>query len=126
MQPRLNPELERITVKCLERDPENRYQYAKEVAIDLRRLVSPTTLPQRSQGARRRLSRWQLALGAGVAILAVAAAASIWLGLWEGRDAPGPSAPADIVSIVVLPSKVVAQASDQFLTDAIPNTIRLT
>ena len=29
----------------------------------------------------------------------------------------------DIVSIVALPSKVVAQPSDQFLTDAIPNTI---
>ena len=43
LQPGLNPELERIISKCLERDPENRYQSAKEVAIDLRRLGSPTT-----------------------------------------------------------------------------------
>ena len=55
LQPRLNPELERIILKCLERDPENRYQSAKEVAIDLRRLGSPTTPqpPARSAGVRR-------------------------------------------------------------------------
>ena len=122
-QPGLSPELERITVKCLERDPENRYQSAKEVAIDLRRLASPTTLPQPPQAARRPVSSRHLVLGGAVAILAIAAAASIWLGLLGRRGAPGSSTGGDIVSIVALPSKVVAGASDQFLTDAIPNTL---
>ncbi len=40
--PRLSPELERIIGKCLEKEQENRYQSAKELAIDLRRLQTPS------------------------------------------------------------------------------------
>src|SRR5208283_6215301 len=36
------PELERVIGKCLEKEPENRYQFAKELAIDLRRLLTPS------------------------------------------------------------------------------------
>jgi serine/threonine protein kinase/tetratricopeptide (TPR) repeat protein len=122
-QPRLNPELERIALKCLERDPENRYQSAKELAIDLRRFGSPTTTPQPSLAPRRRVSTRQLVLGAAAVILAITAVVSLLMGMWGRRDRPGTARPDGIVSIVALPSKVVAQASDQFLTDAIPNTI---
>ena len=41
LNPRLSAELERIIGKCLEKEPENRYQSAKELAVDLRRLASP-------------------------------------------------------------------------------------
>jgi len=39
---KLSPELDRIIGKCLEKEPENRYQSAKELAIDLRRLLTPS------------------------------------------------------------------------------------
>ncbi len=42
VNPKLSPELARIIGKCLEKEPENRYQLAKELAIDLRRLLMPS------------------------------------------------------------------------------------
>ncbi len=38
---RISPGLERIILKCLDRDPENRYQSAKELLVDFRRLAAP-------------------------------------------------------------------------------------
>jgi TolB-like protein/Tfp pilus assembly protein PilF/predicted Ser/Thr protein kinase len=41
---RVSPELERIILKCLEKEPERRYQSAKEVGVDLRRLAEPSSV----------------------------------------------------------------------------------
>ena len=51
---RVSPEMERILLKCLEKEPENRYQSAKELGVDLRRLGAPSTATRvggRSPGA---------------------------------------------------------------------------
>src|SRR5262249_50220412 len=43
LNPELPPKLEDIILKCLEKDPENRYQSAKELGVDLRRLGAPSS-----------------------------------------------------------------------------------
>ena len=44
------PELERIVRKCLEKEREQRYQTAQDVAIDLRRLQRDVQIPQAGRG----------------------------------------------------------------------------
>jgi Flp pilus assembly protein TadD len=51
LNPKVSPELERIVFRCLEKQPENRYQSAKELASDLRRMAmvnftAPDPLPR--------------------------------------------------------------------------------
>ena len=38
LNPRISPELERVILKCLDKDPARRFQTAKELLVDLRRL----------------------------------------------------------------------------------------
>jgi len=75
-------ELERIIRKCLEKEPENRYQSAKELAVDLRRVKRDTeaaqavgaglALPKGARPAAPLRKRWIVAI-AGAAIVVVAA-----------------------------------------------------
>ena len=75
IMPKLSPELGRILLKCLEKDPELRYQSAKELAADLRRMEALST--RADTAARIPIAkprrRWPYAL-AGVALLVVLAA----------------------------------------------------
>jgi TolB-like protein/Tfp pilus assembly protein PilF/predicted Ser/Thr protein kinase len=60
--PRISPELERIILKCLDKDPRRRFQTAKELSVDLRRLAEPlpsratTSLPSGESKARKRVT----------------------------------------------------------------------
>ena len=57
LQPRLSSRLADIILKCLEKDAENRYQSAKELQVDLRRLISPTSASSVAPGAARKRTR---------------------------------------------------------------------
>jgi eukaryotic-like serine/threonine-protein kinase len=56
ISPRLSAEMERIILKCLEKERERRYQSAREVRIDLQRLLTPSVstsavaVPHRRRG----------------------------------------------------------------------------
>jgi serine/threonine protein kinase len=69
-------QLERIITKCLEKEPENRYQSAKELAVDLRRLArdrysAPLILD--SPGPLLRSSMLAIAGAIAIVLLVVAA-----------------------------------------------------
>ena len=99
LNPNSSPELERIIGKCLEKEPENRYQSAKELAIDLRRLQTgepsgqQPTPPFRKSWPRR-------AVGALVIVLLAAVGVGIWqLHGWRTK----PALEVHINSLAVLP-----------------------
>jgi serine/threonine protein kinase/tetratricopeptide (TPR) repeat protein len=104
---RLNPDLpeglERIIDKALEKDREVRYQSAKEVRADLRRISAPVSAAAEKPFKPRR-SRWQLAaLASGfVVVLFLAIVFSLNIGGWRNRLVGSASPPA-IRSLAVLP-----------------------
>jgi TolB-like protein/Flp pilus assembly protein TadD len=104
----LSPELERILTKSLEKDPENRYQSAKELGVDLRRLGTPLARVV-SVGAPK--PAWQSQVRyvipvAGMAAILMVASAFVWnIEGFQDRllgRASAPSAPR-IQSLAVLP-----------------------
>jgi serine/threonine protein kinase/tetratricopeptide (TPR) repeat protein len=98
LNPNSSPELERIIGKCLEKEPENRYQSAKELAIDLRRLQTGESGGRQPTPPIHRSWR-RSAVGALVFVLLAAIGAVLW-GL---RARTKPATEVHINSLAVLP-----------------------
>jgi serine/threonine protein kinase/Tfp pilus assembly protein PilF len=109
------PEIERIVLKSLEKDPEDRYQSARDLLVDLRNLKRTThsgTAVIASQPALKSsiLGRYWVALAVLILIGGVVAAILV------RKDQPR--------SIAVLPFENVGKDSNiEFLSEGIPETL---
>jgi TolB-like protein/predicted Ser/Thr protein kinase len=101
LNPASSPELERIVMKCLEKEPENRYQSAKELDVDLRRMQMPSSSGTIAGNAPRRLSqRWKIA---AVVVCAAILVAAIWTGIRRYIHTAVSTQPVQIQAVAVLP-----------------------
>jgi len=112
------PELRRIITRCLEKNPEERFQSTRDLAFDLRSIATQTGVA----GARRRPAvggqfwRWVAVGGLVVVIAAVA----IWQ-LAPRSEVPVPTE--EIPRIVVLPFENLGSPEDEYFADGITEEI---
>jgi serine/threonine-protein kinase len=105
---KVSPGLENIIIKALEKDPEHRYQSAREMRADLERLSAPVPVvapKRRSAGA----GRWMWAAGCAVAVIATV----FLLNVGGLRDTMLGELVAHIDSIAVLPLENLSDDPEQ-------------
>ena len=131
LQPLATPALDRLVATCLAKDPDDRWQTARDLMRELRWLADSDAAPKvdsdsgklaepaRGPQARSRRAGWLMAAAAVAALLAAGAAAVVWLGR---PGEPAPAAPlmrlTSDTGLTIDPAlspdgKLVAYASDR-------------
>jgi serine/threonine-protein kinase len=125
LNPSLSSELERIIGKCLEKEQENRYQSAKELAVDLRRLSTPSIIS--TVGSAKQLAWWkrpkEVAMGALALLILVVLISTFNVRGWRDRLS-GHSASTPIRSLAVLPlANLSGSAEQEYFTDGMTDQL---
>jgi len=121
LRPELPPQLGRIVRHCLEKDPEKRFQTAKDVRNELQslreeRLGAVTTAPT---AFRRRRWRWPAA--AALAVVALAAGVLLWS---RSTDPPRSAlAATDLPRLAVLPFEDLGPPEDAYFAAGLTEEI---
>jgi tetratricopeptide (TPR) repeat protein/predicted Ser/Thr protein kinase len=103
---RISPELERIILKCLDKDPSRRFQSAKELSVDLRRLTEPPKSPITPgliSGEFKTRKRVTAAVVLVPLLLAMVAGTGYWLRQKEQRAGEIAAFKLPVRSIAIIP-----------------------
>jgi TolB-like protein len=116
----VSPTLDHIVKHCLEKDRDNRFQSAKDIAFALSEASGPTTVtsgvqavPAPPPGKRRTL------VTAAVVVVVLAG-----LGIFLMRRTPSGPAAAGVTRVAVLPFENLGAPEDDYFSDGIADAVR--
>jgi serine/threonine protein kinase/Tfp pilus assembly protein PilF len=109
LNPNVPPELEGTINKCLEKDPNLRYQHAADIRTDLQRLKRSRESTQAERQATRERPRWRFRVALASVLAVVILVGLAWRFNWF-RPAPHS---ASIHSIAVLPLENLSHDPEQ-------------
>lgn len=128
LNPRISAELERIILKCLDKEPERRYQSAKELVVDLRRVAVPSSSAAAAVPVASAAPAWKKRFASAAIAIAAALALAITLmalnvrGLRD-RLIGRPRSP-QIRSIAVLPlANVSGDPREDYFADGVTDAL---
>ena len=119
LNPDTPPKLEDIISKCLEKDPNLRYQHASDIRTDLQRLKRDTesTKIATSSSPEQTLSRLKLWLGLAASVIIIGL---VMVGVWRLRS----GRETQIDSIAVVPfSNASGDPNSDYLSDGITESL---
>jgi serine/threonine-protein kinase len=116
----ISPELSKVILRCLEKEPGRRYQSANDLKSDLERLVNPTEPAAATAVPRRFFERGPVA--AAAIVLVVVGTVFVWKP-WKG--AGGRTSPAGVIaSLAVLPlDNMTGDPGQEYFSDGMTEAL---